>query len=335
MKFTKYRSIENSYRAKYLDLLHLHGLSAGMWVVEEKVHGANFSVWIENGEVRLAKRSSFIAEDGTGFYRADKLLPNLTACAQKLAALLPDVQGPIAVYGEIFGGRYDHPEVAKCNDVSAVQKGVDYSPDIHFIAYDLFYNDEFAPVNERQELLERAGFMSMPVLTVGTFEECMKYPNEFRTIIPDLLGLPPIEGNTCEGIVLKPMEAKYLPDGSRVILKNKNTKFTEKEQRDAPEVKTPEPLTPEQEEMYRNFTQFINANRVAAVCSKIGEVSIKDFKRVLNDMRTDVFEEFNKDYADDFAGLEKSDRQRLTKLFNSVLAQSVKDHLMAVERGEA
>lgn len=334
MNFTKYRSIENSYRAKFLDLIRIAGFASETWVVEEKVHGANFSVWIdEDNNVRLAKRSGFISENGTGFYRADKLKEELEVAAKNLRALLPDVEGEIAVYGELFGGNYPHPSVMEVKDVSAVQKGVYYSPDIHFIAYDLWYGGEFANVALRQELLEKAGFLSMPILFSGNLDDCLQYPNAFDSIVPDLLGLPSIQGNICEGVVIKPFEPRYLKCGTRVILKNKNEKFTEKEKQPKTK-KAPEPFPENLQALFDGFSAFANTNRVANVCSKIGEVDITMFKRVMNETRADAMEEFTKDYPE-FLELPKADRKRLDKLFGSLIAVAIKEHLMAVEKGEA
>ena len=61
--FKKYNSIENTYREKQIEQVYLHGYDNEKYVVQEKVHGANFS-FITDGEViQVAKRSGLIAED--------------------------------------------------------------------------------------------------------------------------------------------------------------------------------------------------------------------------------------------------------------------------------
>ena len=52
--FKKYNSIENTYREKEVEQIYLHGYDKETYVVQEKVHGANFS-FITNGNFRRRK----------------------------------------------------------------------------------------------------------------------------------------------------------------------------------------------------------------------------------------------------------------------------------------
>lgn len=289
------------------------------------VHNSNFVVSIEGADIRVGKRSSFLGEDAS-FFNFQRILPQLKINIANLQKLLPQVQGQITVYGEIFGGRYEHKDVPPVRGVAAIQKGIDYSPDIHFIAFDLFYNGEFANAYERVNLCQKAGFLTMPILFEGTLEECLAYNHEFVSTIPTMLGLPPIEDNICEGVVIKPVDPLYLMDGDRVILKHKSTKFAEHGK--TIKVKTHEPLPEDVQAVFDILVQYINENRLNSVISKMGEISIKDFPKVMNNLRFDAMEEFLKDHREKIDALDKEKKHVLNKSIGSFAAQLVKEHLI-------
>lgn len=67
---------------------------------------------------------------------------------------------------------------------------------------------------------------SVPILARGTFEEMFNFNPRFDSTIPELLGLPRLENNIAEGIVIRTNENKFLhKTDKRVILKNKNIEF--------------------------------------------------------------------------------------------------------------
>ena len=74
---------------------------------------------------------------------------------------------------------------------------------------------------EANALFSDAGLLYAWNRFIAPLNDCLAYPHVFPTAIPGELGLPPIDGNLCEGIVLKPLIPIYLPDGSRVAVKVK------------------------------------------------------------------------------------------------------------------
>ena len=133
----------------------------------------------------------------------------------------------VAVYGELFGGYYPHPDVAPDPVGWPVQKGIWYAPGHDFYAFDIYVFTKdggfFLPVMEANALFSDAGLFYSWNRFVGLLDDCLAYPHVFPTAIPGELGLPPIDGNLCEGIVLKPLVPIYLPDGSRVAIKVKRS----------------------------------------------------------------------------------------------------------------
>ncbi len=63
MEFKKYNSIENAYQKVVLEQIIIHGFEKETYVVQEKVHGANFSFFTDGKEVKIAKRTDFIEEN--------------------------------------------------------------------------------------------------------------------------------------------------------------------------------------------------------------------------------------------------------------------------------
>jgi len=95
-----------------------------------------------------------------------------------------------------------------------------------------------------------------------------------------------------EGIVIRPFEKDiYLSNGSRVIIKSKNEKWSEKQKVKKPKYEFTHPLQP-------LILEYINVNRLNAVLSKIGGIeslSIKDFGKVLSLYSKDVLGDCIKD----------------------------------------
>ena len=75
------------------------------------------------------------------------------------------------------------------------------------------------------DLAEQFDLLYAKPLFSGSFKDALEYQNDFQTTIPGILGLPEIEDNIAEGVVIKPENAMFFHDGSRLILKNKNAKI--------------------------------------------------------------------------------------------------------------
>ena len=67
MMFKKYNSIENAYRKEFIERVALTTINSNDFVVQEKVHGANFSLITDGRDLKSAKRTS-ILEDTEKFY---------------------------------------------------------------------------------------------------------------------------------------------------------------------------------------------------------------------------------------------------------------------------
>jgi len=330
MEFFKYSSIENSYRTREVDSIRQY-FPQERFLVEEKIHGSNFSLYYDGNELKCAKRSSFIGENAN-FFQFQKIRDENKS---SLISLYQDIckEGEVlTVCGELAGGFYNHPDVEKVSGVSKVQSGVQYSPNLFFYVFDVKVNEKFLDIHQRNTLLEKHGFFYARPLFEGNLEECLKYPNDKITTIPRLLGLPDIEDNIMEGVVIKPIQCLRFTTGERVILKNKNERFGEKVSRHKHVEKVEEPMNEPLKKVYEESFNYVNENRLRNVISKIGQVTQKDFGLLQKEMNLDVLEEMEKDDIG-LSGLDDADRKKFNKLIGRNCAMLIRGSFMNILDG--
>ena len=312
MEFKKYNSIENSYRTKIVNEIYNMGWEKLEWVVSEKIHGANFAFYLNPDGVRCAKRSGMLGV-GEKFFEwesvvdaYDEQLHSLYRMANIFVKEAADVEGDVEVilYGELFGGSYPHPEVEKDPIAMKVQKGIYYAPWNDFYAFDMKINGRFLSYDIFAEFMEMVGFHYAKALYRGTLKECLAYPNDFPTKLPEKLGLPAIDNNIAEGVVIKPVHTLYFDNGNRVILKNKNEKYKEvkeKKEKHVPDLS----LSEEEKVLFEEARKYVTENRLRNVISKIGEITDKKFGILLGSFNKDILEDWRKDFEGEIAKLDK------------------------------
>jgi len=313
--FKKYSSIENSYRQKFLNYIVEQGKADGEWTVSEKVHGANFSFVVGEKGIKFAKKTNFIKED-EDFYNhqviVNKYSNNVNALFEHIKTIKEDVE-QITVFGEIFGGNYPHPDIENDNNISAVQKEIHYSPEIDFYGFDIMINGKtYLNQDEADVLFEMFDFFYAKSLFRGTLEECLAFEKEYVTTIPTRLGLPTIDGNIGEGNVIKPIEPKFLWSGSRVVVKNKTAKFSEKKNK-VHKIKEKIKLSEVGVKMLEEMSCLVTENRLKNVLSHHGKVNQKDFGKLMSLLNKDVIDDFMKDFEEEFMELDKKERKEITK----------------------
>jgi Rnl2 family RNA ligase len=258
------------------------------WVVLEKIHGANLALLSDGSEVWAAKRKELLAPGDEFFGWADVVErhgPAVRALATAVHATDADVDSVI-VYGEIFGGGYPHPDVAPVAGVEPVQTGVWYAPGIEWRAFDVaIVRDGDAAMldwERAEKLLDEAGVPRVRALFVGKMNEAQQYTLGFESRLPAELGLPKLDGNRAEGIVIKPVRA-VLVDGAPVAprIKRKIDEFAEDERFHGAQKwgAAPRPKSGGRGTLLDAARAFVNEPRVHAARSKIGRVRRDDAKR--------------------------------------------------------
>jgi len=334
MRFKKYSEIENSYRKKFMDLVVAEKYDEGEFVVQEKAHGANLSFWYDGKNLKSAKRSGFIEDN---FYDHEPVEAKNRERVENLYAILKKEGfdfSELAVYGELIGGTYPHKDVEKDTSATRIQKGIFYTPHNEFYAIDVSLDGQLLDVDKFNQVMEKAGFLYAKTILRGTFEECLKYSNSFPSQISLWLGLPELEDNICEGVVIKPVIPKFLSDTTRVILKNKNEKWAEKAKaRDRPK-KPPVKLSATGKELFSEMGNLITENRLRNVLSKIGAIGQKEFGKLIQLFSKDILDEFFKDHMEEYNGLEKKEQKQLTRKLSQKCAEMIRLNFLNIVDGE-
>ncbi len=321
-----YHSIEN-YTHKTVQ--NFKDIVTGEWVALEKVHGANFLFFQKHdGELKCGKRTGLLGPDEK-FFDYQTLLPSHK---DKIAYLLKLLDcDELTVYGEICGGGYPHKDVMRNPAVKCVQKGLFYSPEIEFYAFDIRTEKGFLNYDLCLKVFEEAKLLHAKPLARGSLDELLKFEVEkFPTTIPKLLGLPKLEGNFAEGIVIKPVEPVYVRS-ARVIMKKKASKFIEKnlakEQKKKERV---EEALKEQDELsvlcktiIGSIEDYLTENRLTSALSKVGTVSENEFHYFAKMVTRDVWNEMYDDFEEDFLLLGAMEKQTIKKECSTLTAAFV------------
>jgi len=314
--FKKYNSIENTYRQEFLTRIQSHWFWNLEYIVQEKAHGANLSYWTKDGiHFHAAKRTEGIGKEEK-FYNYELVLeqikPSLINIWKDLKKKDKDLE-QVTFFGEIIGGSYPQEEVKRDNSALKVQKGIYYSPSNHFYLFDILLNVEnYLGVEAVNAYAEKEQLLHAKTLFKGDLDTCLKYSNKFESTIPKQLGLPELSNNLCEGVIIRPAKTIYFKNGTRVLLKNKNEKWEENKKYHKKikiEAEAPEKVRQLQEVILTYATE----NRLNNVISKVGEVTKKDFGKVLGMFNKDIVEDFKKDYTDIINGLDKKELKLITK----------------------
>ena len=325
-EFTKFPSLENTYRQKEIDKIVMMEIK-DQWVVTEKVHGANFSFWVYKNvetkeiDIKCAKRSGWIEEDEK-FFNYKYVLEKYRPMLEKLRG---DVLDNFVIYGELFGGN--------------IQSGMCYSLEQDFVAFDMRWINEDGSLGlplDKLTMLTLKDDYNLPVTPLigvyDTFEEALAVEESFtsKLIRQDFDGK---EGHKeAEGVVIEPNNAVYEPNGSRVYLKKKTKRFLEK--RGKPNIKHKVPVLLQESVQLKldEALLFLNNNRFDSVVSKIGEVSIKDIGKVMGLLTQDIVVDMEKDLEQsvDLWFETKGEKQLFMKNLQKVVQDFVKPILLSM-----
>ena len=338
-EFKKYSSIENTFNKDFMDEIKSEGFDSLQYVVQEKVHGANCCLVTNGQTVQFAKRTGWV-EAGEKFYNYEDLLERYKDKAislyHRIKARYTDLES-IAIFGEMFGGKYPHPDVKNNTRLTCIQKGVSYCPEHEFYAFDLSIQTaetrRYLSLDEMNGYFEDGYFFYAKTLMQGTLEACLAYPDAFQSRIAEWLGLPAIEDNICEGVVIRPVEPHYFKNGSRLLLKSKNSRFAEKKaiKKRQPRLFSVPSYSEGLNDLLVVVEAYVTENRLHNVVSKIGHVSVpKDFGKLIGLLSKDTLDDFLKEYTSDYALIEKSEQKILNRHINQLVTSLVKKAYMNV-----
>ncbi len=278
------------------------------WVATEKIHGVNFVVATDGTVVKFGRRSAFLQENDI-FHSFQTLVPEITektlALKQAIDKSSSSACSVVFIYGELYGGLYRHPEVKAVKQIAKVQKGVYYSPNIHFIAFDLLIDETWASYNHASSLFASVGLDYLKPLMVGSLKDLTSNAvldiETMQSTIPAKFGLPQIANNIIEGIVIRPSNI-----GENVIIKRKTKAFIEMSKSS----KKKSPSEAGVSNMYEELAVYINLARFVNVLSKelnpAGK-SKEELFALIPVLRDDAIKDFLADRPELNASIEEGD----------------------------
>ena len=329
--FSEYSSLENTYRQLEINKIIQQGLSGGEWVCQVKVHGSNASFLYDGTELKYGKRGSICDEHFQNIkVAADKYENGVKGIFKRISDITSSIES-IQIFGELFGGVYPGLK----NEYAKIQGGILYTNDIEFYAFDIkIYEKGMAPyflsLDVANSLFEEFKFFYAKSIFRGTFDECLKYPNDYKDPISSWLGLPEVNGdNICEGNVIRPVEFKQFSTGGRVILKNKNEKWNETKI-----VVKKEPIVYSQEvqDMLDGLESYFTDNRLRNVLSKIGKIDEKGFGLLSGALVKDAMSDFLKENIT-FTEMKKEDQKIITKAAGGFSSSLIRPNFLNIIDG--
>lgn len=200
-----------------------------------------------------------------------------------------------------------------------------------FYAFDIMLdNGKYVDVEIANLLFEQNNFRYEKTLFKGNLKDCLAYSNTFKSTIPKEYNLPELDSNICEGVVIRPTQTHFLRIGSRVLIKNKNEKWSENNQYIDKAILSKllrEELSHETNFLCKEIYKLITQNRLHNVISKIGEINPnKDYGRLLGLYNKDVLSDFLKNFQNPYDALEKHESKALNKFVNKHAGQLISDY---------
>lgn len=321
--FSEYEKIPQDFRK--LDETTVNQLKKLVWVVTEKVHGANFSFIYQNKKLSFAKRKGLLNwdDDFFGFQLVvNNLEDNILSLFEELSRNI--TADRYIIYGELFGGYYPHKDIATVPHLNPIQTGVYYSPDIKFYAFDIAVETNsskyYLDYQQAVGYFEKYHLLHGKVLYIGKLNDALNFNTRINSTIPSLLDLPTLENNLIEGVVVKPLMHRNKLDLSyRPIIKIKNTEFDEQDKFHQANKWSYIPQisinTNELDFLIEELRNYITVNRLNSAISKIGAFDINNsqrLKEIEEELYTDIWSDFNDQNNNILDELQEKQQQWIT-----------------------
>ena len=328
MEFTKFPSLENTYRQKEIDKIQSMMIK-DKWVVTEKVHGANFSFWLTEEHlsvegiglcstinIKCAKRSGWVEEDEK-FFNYRPVVEKYRDSLERMYYHLSSTHGynEVVVYGELFGGN--------------IQSGMCYPEQQDFIAFDLKCDGIARTKTTSFNILNGFNIPTTPIIGVyDSLEDALIVNESFDSLLMREGFSGDDKHKEAEGVVIEPNNPVFEPNGSRIYLKKKTKRFLEKGGKPNIKHKTVTTYSEKVNALLTQSESYINENRLNAVTSKIGEVTIKDIGKVMGLLTQDIIVDVEKDHSLDVSSWfdEKTDE----KVYKKQLMKMVQDFIKPI-----
>ena len=335
--FSGYEKMPDSLKKIGLNEIEMSKMDKLKWVVTEKIHGANFSFSYEDNQLKYAKRREYLhwGDDFFGFQMVvGRLEDMMIRLFEHLRLTIPGAR--YVIYGELFGGKYPHPEVEIIENLQAIQTGVYYTPDIHFYAFDIAIVNEqgqqyYLDYESAVSYFVQFGIPYAKPLFIGKFNEALNFNTRINSPIPMQLGLPELQQNLIEGVVVKPYDLKDVELlSNRPIIKLKNPEFDEEEKFHKAEKWSFIPEISSKTEnlsfMMDELRTYVSRNRLESVISKVGALDINNpvrLSEIQSEFLEDVLTDFNENNGNLLNELSNEDREWIKERIASEIQKTI------------
>jgi len=184
--------------------------------------------------------------------------------------------------------------------------------------------------SQAMKLFKTNSFLYAIPLFEGKLEDCLSFDIKINSSIPALLGLPPLQHNQIEGIVVKSNTFCNLSGkNARAIWKMKNAKFEEVNppaERTKYEIDRDEKLEAEAT-AYQELDRYVNENRLISLQSKIGPVKLENLNEAATLMSADAIKDFVKDFEQLWSKVETAKQEQIQKNTSSKVRSFIFEYL--------
>eukprot|EP01006_Ploeotia_vitrea_P033342 TRINITY_DN65457_c0_g2_i1.p1 TRINITY_DN65457_c0_g2~~TRINITY_DN65457_c0_g2_i1.p1 ORF type:complete len:209 (-),score=37.51 TRINITY_DN65457_c0_g2_i1:52-678(-) len=153
---------------------------------------------------------------------------------------------------------------------------------------------KFMDYGKAVELFKKVKLLHAVPLFVGPFEKAVAFNERFQSTIPKLLGLPVIDDNLAEGIVIKPMKEIIVTGKKgtalRPLLKKKIKEFNEDSRFHGAVNHDEDGSAPQGGAVFAFAMALVNWNRLESAISKIGALCPENLKAIIANCVDDVWE---------------------------------------------
>ena len=335
MEYHKYTEIENISPA-WIQAVRDHGydVECTEWCCFDKIDGCNLQIFVdEQGQVHYGSRNKELDRyDAFNNYRSvvaqykldEKAIAAKEYWCKDMNRGLKDMilvgvnVHPVVfqLFGEFCGGVYRHPDVAPVKGAQKIQGRVNYSPDNRWVVFDIRVTictpepvSYYLPPDDVAFICAKVGLYSQLLVFRGTFDEAIAYPNDFEDEVGHLMfGLPKLEHNITEGVIIRPARELRFMNKERVIVKNKNHIFLERGVKTNKVKNPPTPMSALDLEWFNTYMTYVTESRMMSVLSKLDTTTItqRDFGVLLKAFLDDADKDFNKDFGGQINVLEGS-----------------------------
>ena len=322
MEFTKWSSIENHYNTVKINKWFYKNpeLNDEKFLITEKIHGANFSIIAQDGQIAFAKRTGIIKpdEDFYGYKEVFSRSPYIELVEYMKELSLQNVHEQFQLYGELYGGK--------------IQKGVDYGPEKNFRWYAMAINgNTLAPLY--QTTFSKIKDLFVPVIAMPTIGpdlgmDFFEYLEKFDTKFDSKLTPDDHEGeNICEGVVIRPFRRNYFLNGQLLQIKKKNDKFIDRQhQKKVP--RPPKEVSENVQKWIDKLSTFVNSVRTDDLMSKMGPLEdIHNIGGYAKSYFSDIYSELGTKSLREWEMLEKSDTKIVKKTLSGLIFAELKRFL--------